>query len=160
MVSTLRNPFVSILVVCRTGEGIPHCAKAWDVVTAAPVHPFRQHFVASCMVWPWTTWEQGPMTKCTQIWFKARPVTPLQAGHIVNPQVMSALIIMNLIKGRVFPSRSSIELSCLMQFTNAFWEEISILDKCLSNFLINFNEIKTSSGKPVTHSLSWLSVRT
>lgn len=51
------------------------------------------------------------------------------------------------------PSPSLVQNSCLMQFTTSFWEEISIPDKCLSNFLINFNKIKTSLGKSATQTL-------
>lgn len=35
-----------------------------------------------------------------------------------------------------------------------FWKEISIPDKCLSNFLINFNAIKSFSEKSVPQPLS------
>lgn len=39
------------------------------------------------------------------------------------------------------------ERVCTMQFTASFWKEIRILlIKCLSHFLISFNEIKTCSG--------------
>lgn len=95
------------------------------------------------------------MLKCTQdlLAGSARPGTQLQAGCTVTPQQVSALVIMGVMRKRA-QSRAGVELSHLTRCTASLWEEISIPDKCFSNFLINFNKIKTSLGKSATHTFS------
>ena len=61
----------------------------------------------------------GAMMECIQdlLTAPAGPGTQLQAGHIVRPQEMSALIIAGVIKKKVPQSRSGVEFSRLMQYT-------------------------------------------
>lgn len=76
------------------------------------------------------------------------------AGHTVIAQArmkareMSAVLI--VIKKRETPFGSGVEFSLLTQLTASYKKPFTIPGECLSNFLINFNGIRTSLGKSTT----------
>lgn len=61
---------------------------------------------------------------------------------------MSAVLI--VIKKRETPFGSGVEFSLLTQLTASCKKPFTIPGECLSNFLINFNGIRTSLGKSTT----------
>lgn len=69
---------------------------------------------------------------------------------------MSALIMVDVMK-KCVPFTVWYRTLLLDAIHNLRLEKISIPDKCSSNFLINFNKIKTSLGKSATQTLGRLS---
>ena len=156
----LSDPFISVLddVEIRRGCTSHVVQRPGMRLSLLPfTHPLHQDLVVACLVWPWTRWDT--LSESKGGW---RGDDDVRAGSASRQGLWCGLkkcqpSSLGMWLREASQSQSGTEPSGFMQLTASFWEEISIPDKCLSNFLINFNKIKTSVGKSATQTLCRLS---